>query len=312
MRVLASILNIFSFNRRNWKAVTLCLLTATVFWFFNALNKNYTATITFPLEFEYDRENFIEVAPVPTSVRINVTGIGWDLFRRSSGLRLPPIVITLDKPAEVKKIVAAPGLFAPQLERFEINFVLTDTLHVNIEPKEERWISLRLDPGSIKLRKNFTRTSEPVLEPDSIRIEGPRSLIRNFIEPVYLKLADSEVDEDYREEVEVELVNNQLIKRDPPVVLAKFGVSKLVQIQDSIPLIVINFPEGANPYLAFKALPCSFSIPESLMSKYQPDSVKAVIDLTYFVRGTQKVRPRIEGLPPYSQVNHIDSVFVKF
>jgi hypothetical protein len=312
MSVIASVLNLFRFNSKNWKAITLCFVAATVFWFFNALNKNYSTNINFPLEFEYDDEQYVAVKPLPTHVRINVTGMGWDLLRRSSGLKVPPLSIPLEKPSDIKKIVAAPGLFAHQLERFEINFVLTDTLDLDLQPKQDRWVSLRLDAASIELKNNFVRVSEPVLDPDSIYIEGPKALVNSFIEPIYLKLAEKEIDENYSEDVEVEFVDNHLIKRNPPTVSVKFNVDKLIVINDSLPLRLINYPQGANPHMGVKALPCTFSIPESLMTQYIPDSVFAVIDLKFFVRGTQKIRPDVTGLPPFSVVNKIDSVFVKF
>jgi hypothetical protein len=312
MKVLASILNVFRFNSRNWKALALCGFAATVFWFFNALNKNYTTTIAFPVEFEFDEEQYIPLRPLPSHVRINVTGMGWDLFRRSSGLKVPPLTVALERPSEIKRIVAVPALFAPQMERFQINFLLTDTLIVDLEPKVQRWVSLRLDPGSIRIKNNFVRTSEPVLRPDSIYVEGPSPYVKNFVEPIYLKLSDRDIDEDYREDVEVEFLHNEHIKRNPPTVSVEFSVDKLITITDSIPLSVVNYPKGANPYLGIKALPCTFAIPESKMSEYQPDSVNAVIDLTFFVRGTRKIKPEVTGLPPYSVVQKIDSIFVKF
>jgi hypothetical protein len=312
MSIGATILNIFRFNRKNWKAVSLCILTATVFWFFNALNKNYSTNITFPLEFDFDQENFIPVTPLPTQVKLNVTGIGWDLFRRSSGLKVPSLVIPLERPAEVKKIVAVPGLFAHQLERFNINFVLSDTFRVQIDPIERRWITLRLDTKSIALRDGYIRISEPELDPDSIHVEGPLSLIKTFIEPLYLKLSDKSIDETYEEDVEVEFLHNELIKRNPPTVHVAFKVDKLITLNDSLPLKIINYPKGANPYLGIKALPCNYSVPESLMNTYVRDSVKAVIDLRYFTKGIKQIKPEVVGLPHHSVVNSIDSIFVKF
>lgn len=312
MNGLTAILQNFRFSRRNWKALALCFIAATIFWFFNALNKSYSTSINFPLEFEYDRENFIAVSPLPSQVRINVSGIGWDLFRRSLGLKVPPLVIPLEKPADVKKIVAVPGLFASQLERFDINFVLTDTFRVAIEPVEERWITLRLDAKALNLQQNYVRTSEPLLSPDSIHVAGPGPLIKSFIEPVYLKLADNNIDENYDEDVEVELLHNEMIERNPPTVNVSFKVDRLIDLQDSIPLRIINYPEEANPYLGIKALPCRFSIPESKMNEYIPDSVFAVVDLKNFVRGTQQIKPIVTGLPAYSEVREIDSVYVKF
>ena len=132
MSFFNSIFNILRFNKKNWKAVVLCIFTATVFWFFNALNKEYTTTISFPLEFDYNRDRYIPVKPLPQDVRINVTGIGWNLFRRSAQVKVPPLVIPLDRPTDVQKIVGStlPAFFANQLGDFQINFVITDTLHI--------------------------------------------------------------------------------------------------------------------------------------------------------------------------------------
>src|SRR5688500_9404559 len=147
MSFLNSIFNILRFNRRNWKAVVLCVFTATVFWFFNALNKTYTTNINFPLTFDYDNENFIPVGGMPQYVRLNVTGNGWELFKRSTGVKLDPLQIPLERPAEVKKIVGS-GLtfaFTNQLSGLEINRVLSDTLYLDLEPKIGRWVKLAVD-----------------------------------------------------------------------------------------------------------------------------------------------------------------------
>src|SRR5688572_29636920 len=150
MSLLNSIFDFLRFNRRNWRAIALCFFAAAVFWIFNALNKRYTTNVNFPLAFEYNEENYIAVRPLPSDVRLNVTGLGWNLFRRSIGLRVPPLVIPLDKPTEVRKIVGGtlPALFANQLEGCDINFVLTDTLQVALEAKSRRWVSLRLETPS--------------------------------------------------------------------------------------------------------------------------------------------------------------------
>ena len=107
MRIIYNIFNILRFNRRNWKAVVLCIFTATVFWFFNALNKTYTTNISFPLSFDYDDDNFLPVGNLPANVRLNVTGNGWELFKRSTGVKLDPLQIPLERPGDVKKIVGS-------------------------------------------------------------------------------------------------------------------------------------------------------------------------------------------------------------
>ncbi len=301
-------------DRKNWKAVVLCLFAATVFWFFNALNKNYTTNITFPVKFDYDQENYIPIHPLPQIVRVNVTGIGWDLFRRSLGLKIPPLVIPLERPVEVKKIVGStlPPLFANQLERLQINFVLTDTLHVAIEPKGRKWISLAVDTPSILFKTGYIMTSKPAITPDSIFIEGPWKLVKSISEPLYLKIPQRNIDENFHNEVEVQFVNSELIRRNPPTVHVNFEVDLLRQMTDSIRLVLVNLPKGAKPSLGIRRLPCTFAIPQRAMNSYHRDSIKAIVDLQNFSRGVKRVQPVLQGLPPYAKVIKVDSVFIKF
>jgi len=314
MSIVSSIFNLLRFNRKNWKAVVLCIFAATIFWFFNALNKNYTTNITFPLAFDYNVENYVAIRPLPQEVRVNVTGMGWDLFRRSLGLKVPPLVIPLERPSQISKIVGStlPPLFANQIERVEINFVLTDTLYIALEPKATRWITLELDSPSILFRKGYALTSEPILQPDSIYIEGPWNLIKSISEPVYVKVDQRNIDEDFEEEVEVKFLNKELIRRDPPTVSVRFKVDQMREVKDSLRLVITNAPPGARPSLRIKQWYCTMVVPQRFMSVYKKDSVTAVVNLRHFSRGTTRIFPDVQGLPPYAKVIDGDSVIIRY
>lgn len=313
MSFLNSIFNILRFNRRNWKAVVLCVFTATVFWFFNALNKDYTTNTNFPLTFDYDNGNFIPVGGLPQSVRLNVTGNGWELFKRSTGVKLDPLRIPLERPAEVKKIVGN-GLtfaFANQLTGLKINHVLSDTLYLDLEPKAGRWIKLAVDSIQYNLKEGFGLTSETAVMPDSTYIVGPKRLVEKIKEPVMLNIPQRNIDEHYIENIEVELPFQEVISREPPAVSVMFNVEKMITVQDSISLSIENIPASVSEVMNSRKLPVVLSIPESFMEELKMDSVKAVLDLEDFEGGTAKILPRVDGLPPYSTVVKIDSVIVK-
>ncbi len=314
MSFFDSILNILRFNKKNWRAVVLCIFTATVFWFFNALNKSYSTTVSFPLVFDYDEERFIPVIPLPNSVRLNVSGIGWNLFRRSAGLKVPPLVIPLERPAEVKKIVGStlPAFFANQLADFQINFVMTDTLLLAIEPIAKRRVKVTIDLPPTFLKDNYTIVSPIRIAPDSISIEGPVKLITGLSDPVYLKISQRDIDENFNEAVEVKFLNDGLIKRAPPTVDVSFDVDKLIGVTDSVSLKVINAPRQSWPFIERKKLLCQIAIPQRAYESYNPDSIKAVVDLKDFVKGERKVLPQLIGLPPFAEVLRLDSIVIKF
>lgn len=314
MSFFNSIFNVLRFNKKNWKAILLCIFTATVFWFFNALNKDYTTTLSFPLSFDYDREDFIPVSPLPQAVRINVTGIGWNLFRRSAGVKVPPLVIPLERPSEVKKIVGStlPGFFANQLGGFQINFVVTDTLRLSIEPKASRNVRLKLDTSESFLKNGYALVSPIQITPDTITVEGPQSLINNLSDSIFLKIPQQNIDDNFQEVVEVKFIDDNLIRRTPPTVDVSFQVDRLVERSDSLSLEVVNAPKNVWPYIERKKLPSTLLVPEAMLNFYNPDSVKAVIDLHNVTKGQRKILPRLVGLPPYTQVVKMDSVVIKF
>jgi hypothetical protein len=314
MSFFNSIFNILRFNKKNWKAVVLCIFAATVFWFFNALNKSYSTTISFPLSFDFDHEKYVPARPLPQAVRINVTGIGWNLFRRSAGVKIPPLVIPLDRPTDVKKIVGStlPALFANQLGDFEINFVITDTLRVSIDQRGERKIRLKLDSPDTFLREGYTLVSPIQIIPDSIFIEGPLKVISRLSEPVYLKIQQRNIDENFRESVEVSFSDGAIITRSPSSVDVSFQVDKLVERVDSIQLKLINTPKNSWPLMGRKKVPCTLAVPQTMLNFYNIDSIRAVVDLENFRKGQVKILPSLEGLPPFTKVIELDSVFIKF
>lgn len=312
MRLLYTIFNILRFNRKNWKAVVLCVLAATVFWFFNALNKTYTTNISFPLAFDYDNENFIPVASLPQTVRLNVTGNGWELFKRSTGVKREPLEIPLEHPGEVKKIVGS-GLkfsFGNQLDGLAINHVLSDTLYLDLEPKTGRWIKLAVDSLQYNLKANHGLTSEVSIMPDSAYIEGPKRIVERIRVPVMLTIPQRNIDEYYVETIPIELPYQNVLSVQPVAVSVMFNVEEMIVVKDSIPLAIENIPAGVSEVINAEKVPVVVSVPESLVKSLSTDTVRAVLDLSNFARGTRKILPRVEGLPPYSAILKVDSVVV--
>lgn len=312
MRILSTILNMFRFNRKNWRAVILCTFAATVFWFFNALNKNYTTNLNFPLQFQYDEEQFIPVTQLPQYVRINVTGNGWDLFKRSTGVKVAPLELPVDRPLDTKKIVGStlPVYFTSQMDGLEINYVLTDTLVLDIEPKRSRWMSLAIDSIDYNFKKGFVLASAVSLMPDSVLVTGPARLINAFQEPYPVRLRQRNIDEDFMDDVEVAFPYSEVIKRDPPTVAVLFDVEKSTLRSDSVLVGVVNTPSTVS-FVETRYVPITIEIPENLAADIRLDSARAILDLKGFTRGTARILPVVKGLPPFVKVVKLDSIYIR-
>ena len=312
MRLLNSLFNLLHFNRKNWKPISLCVVAATIFWFFNALNKNYTTTINFPLRFDYDARNYIPVKPLQDELRLNVTGMGWDIFRRTMGLREQPLVIPLDRPSSIKKIVGSgsnlPALLAGQLEALQINFVVNDTVYIDFEPKGRRWLSLSSDSIPDYIHQDFGIVGPINISPDSILLEGPLKVITTLPEPYSLPIEAVEIDEDFDEEIQVNVPNSNFITSFPSHVRVSFSVERFVEMTDTVRLELTNIPQNAQPKINVAKLPATIRIQQSMVQSFPWDSLRAVVDLKAFNKGNIKVRPKLVGLPLSAELVNIDTI----
>lgn len=313
MSVVNSIFNFLRFNKRNWKAVVLCLVAATVFWFFNALNKTYSANINFPLAFEYDHEKYIPVKPLPRSVKMNVTGIGWELFKKSSGLKVTPLSIPLERPSEVRRIIGStlPPHFSTQLEGLQINFVITDTLILDIDENVKRKLSLAVDSIDGYIHPDYGVVSDIKILPDTFWVEGPKRLIGALPQVVGIKLPVNNIDQDFREEVELNFSGSNVIKRNPPLAEVSFSVERFVEVNKKIPLTISNIPPKLKSAINVKEVTCWYQVPESQVNE-ATDSVQATLNLMNINRGDHILAPVVSGLPQRAKLIKIDSVRITF
>lgn len=313
MSIVKSIFNFLRFNKKNWKAVVLCIFAATVFWFFNALNKNYSTNLNFPLSFDYDQEHYIAVKSLPQTVRMNVTGSGWDLFRRSMGFKVPPLVVPLENPADIKKIVGTtlPAVFAGQLERLKINFIITDTVRIHIEEKIQKQFSLELDSVQQYIHPEYGLTASIKLEPDSVWLEGPKDVINSLPETLQLRVTQTNIRRDFSGNAELNPLERSLLDQ-PQRINVSFGVEKFEQVDKRVKLSILNIPARLKQGGVIKDVACTYRLPASVATQFHGDSLLAVIDLKNKPAGEHRLAPRIIGLPANAYIVKTDTVLINF
>lgn len=315
MNLLKLFVNLFQFNRTNWKAVALCFITASIFWLFNALNKTYSTNIRFPLQFEFDRSKFAPVGQLPQSLLINVKGTGWDLFRKYFGVKVPTLTLEIERPAETRKILAStlPVRLQAQMGSTQINHIVLDTVRLHIEPLIYRKFPLAVDTAALTFKNNMARISKVKITPDSVDLSGPVSLIHDMPDPILLKLSEGRIGGNVREEVEIEIPGLEDVHRNPPVVEVQFEVGEMVSTTQVIRLDRDKLPWG---YVAQQdSIKVSFNVPQKYLGKFHASELYGTLPT---VKGESLKRgetgsfvPLVHGIPPYAEVVSTDSVKVK-
>jgi hypothetical protein len=298
--------NLFRFDRANWKAVLLCVLAASIFWLFNAFNKNHVANIEFPLRFEYDQEKFVPIEGLPTRIGINVSGNGWDLFRNEFGLKVPVLVIPLDRPLETKKIVSESltSVFQPQLEKLTINFLISDTLRLQIDKKDFHKFKVNPDFSEFTFEDGYGRISPVVILPDSIVLEGPKSILHQIPDFVSVKIQGESMRQNVSEQVDI-VMERQNIEVEPAIVKIMFEVGRVMEVKATLKLI------SKMKTIPSDSIDVWFRIPAKREEEFRNQRVEmsAVASVqTADLNGV--VKPTIRNVPFYAELIRMDSVVV--
>lgn len=231
--------------------VLLCLAAATTFWFLNSLNREYTTEISYPIRFEFDNANFIATEPLPKKIFVNVTAQGWNLLRKTWGFKTNPIVYHIPRPLKARFLTG--HLLLPtaseQLTELKINFVHSDTIPLAFDKITTKTVTLQADSSRIGLRENFLVTSLVRVSPNVLTFSGPASLIRKLPNTLAVKVAGTEIDENYDDEVSLQYTRNPLLTASTDRVNVSFEVTEFIRETLTVPVGALRL--ASNKLLRF-------------------------------------------------------------
>lgn len=298
----------------NWKVIVLCLIVATTFWFFNALNKsNYTTRINYPFQITFDDSLYVPIKPLPTEIPIEVTGGGWDLLRKSFGFEMNPVVVPISNPVETRYILGTSlnSDLAERLGETRLNVVLKDTIMLNIERISERKLKLVVDTLRLSVAENFKVNNPISIEPDSILVTGPLSYVNALPDELMLDISQKNISENLVTEVSVGSLGSNLYTLSPSVVTVSIDLVEYGIFDQEVKLTLLNFPDNPSVFprrtfvkLKYKAPKDSF--PTALIFPW-----KVGLDYNRLNKEDSTLRPYLIAYPGFAREIEIDPIEIE-
>ncbi len=233
-----------------------CLAGATLLWFLNALYQDLSRDVSFPISFQYNTKKYISLRPLPSRVLLRVRGTGWNILKKymEFGLNPNPIEYPLDNPLNVSYITASqlrPYINSEDLDELELENVLIDTIHIAMDHRQNRIVSIAVDSSRIPLAKNYRITSPIHLSPNKVALTGPQKIIEKLPDPIYIKLNTDQLAENYRARIPIRVPVDKprLITKDEQLVSVNFDVAEYSMRKTNVVINLVNFPRDSNFYL---------------------------------------------------------------
>lgn len=304
-----------NFNKftNNWKVVLISIMGAATFWLFRALNKSHSALISYPIEFVFNVDSTVVMNPLPTTIKIDVSSGGWNLFRRTLIFSIDPIQVELDNPSEVNFLTQSflRPIVEDQLKGLTINYIVTDTLFLSIERKITKQMILKVDSLSLPLEEDYQLMSNITIQPDHVVLTGPKSIINSFESDFYITLDENNIDEDFYGRIEVPIVFEDLIQSDPSEVNVSFEVEKFKNVKIGVPIILQNFPSNRVTTLLDSIVNVTYRVKESFKEDFSSEDFYVVLDYDFLKTDSLGV-PVLIKYPDTLRTVSMDSQKVRF
>lgn len=296
--------------------VLLCLAAGTTFWFLNALNKSYTTKIKYPINFIFDRDDVVVVNDLPEKVEIDVSGVGWNLLRKTFWFNVQPVNIPLNNPAEVKYIMGSSlvPFISEQLGELSLNYVVTDSLYINIDNKATSKVPVKVDSANISLQRGFRIVSPIRLSPDTVTFYGPSAYINELPDSVLVHIQEEDIEENFNAPVDITYQGPELVSYSPSEINVSFEVARFLQKSMVVPVELINFPPDSSVYLTDKQIRLNFTVREQKTKDLTSRDFKVIANFKNLNKSDSTIVPlvikypdfveRLTVIPPALKVNY--------
>ncbi len=281
-----------------------CLFIATVLWFLNALSKDYSTEVSYPVKYLNAPKNQFLANKPPAKFELKVEGHGFTLLRHKLSLTFSPIVINLTSiTQDLEHTAGVYNINSKNLIRKISNQVSSEITITEIQPEFFQLVldSLRSKTVPVELdvhldfKPQFNLRSPLVAVPKQVEITGPSNLLDTIFSVKSKARTFSKIDSDF--ENSVELIVPSGINVSPSNVLVKVLVEKFTEKELKIPIQIINKPDNADIKIFPSEIKVLFTIGLNEFDRIKPSDFEAFVDCDSIVSGAEYMQVTLDKKP---------------
>jgi len=259
------------------------LFVSSLFWVLNALTKDYKSEITYSVKYINIPENKVLISTLPSEFKLKVDAFGYALARYNLSKSLPSIVVDVEllykKNKKNKFFVLTKNTkdkITKQLNsEIEVLNISPDTLFFEFADMINKKILVKPNLN-INCIKPFHVSGEITVNPDSILVSGPTSILDTLKFISSVKLSYKDVNDTLIRDVQ--LIDNAELKYSDNFVRVNIPVDKYTENTFIVPLEVINKPENLTIQIFPNKVRLNFLVSVSQFSLLKPYNLKAYVD----------------------------------
>ncbi len=282
------------------------LFISAAIWMLNALSKNYTSIIEYPLIYTDFPEDRVFVGEMPGHLDLEINAHGYALLRYKMFRKPVPISFKISAFNMTQRSDSSSAYILTRYLRDQISTQLPtelqlleikpDTLQFRFTNKVSRKVKIRPDLA-YTIDKQFTIKDEVRLSPDSLIVSGP-DLILDTLGFVSTERVDlGLLTRNFSDQLELHQIpelSYEVSKVDCNIELERF-----TEIQVPVPIDVLNLPDSIElqTFPSRVLLTCRVGL--SKYDRIEGHPFRAVVDYDLIDEQTKVLEVSVQNLPVY-------------
>lgn len=288
----------------NLKVAALCFLAAATFWVLNALNKdNYTTVVDFPIEIIFDQEEFMAVENLPSRVKVEINGNGWDLLRKYFKINETPFLIEINNPSTKNYILTSEirRNLAETISPTGLVSMVTDTIKFKVDKLVTRKIKVLPDTTTNTLAKNHRLVGKMEIDPDVINIKGPTSILQELDGVLKISLGEDKINKSFNKILPLEAPEafQDFLTLDEESVHIKFDVIQMLEGNKRLRVKTLNFPSNVSLQNEVNTVIMSYLIDERKIEELGNFEFEAVLNYNNRNREDSTIKVQVSPRPNF-------------
>ncbi len=297
----------------------ICLLIATTLWFLNAMSKDYTTIVSYPVKYINPPKNLFLANKPPEKFDLKVEAYGFTLLRHKLSLSFSPIVLNLTNITRNLEsnsgnyTINSAGLIRRISDQISneitISEIQPDFIELKFDSLKSKMVPVIFDITT-EFKPEFNLKKPISSIPNKVKITGLSAAL-DTINSIKTK-AKSFIKIDTDINKEVELTEPEGISVTPKRVELKIEVEKVTEKELKIPIKVLNQPENKSVKLFPSEVKVLFTVGLSEFDKITSADFSASVDYNTIEPGSEYLDVIIDKKPPLKQLIKFNPGKVEF
>jgi hypothetical protein len=306
---------------RNIIVFLVFLVISTGFWILNALRKEYTATLSYPIKLINIPDNRMLSESFKNRIEIKVRAGGFVILRYQFSNTFLPLTFNVEEmkpapPGEMEGVYAVTsqeqsriaGQLSQGMELIEID---PDTFFVPLIEREYSKLPVRISTD-LGFEKQFLQSGPVMLDPDSVEVTGPKRVIDSLTYVQARRLVFENLSDTVT--TVVPLMFPPHVKSSIKRVSATIPVEPFTELNIRVPLKITGLPDSLRIKTFPSEIRVSFRVGISKYENIDESQFRAVVDVSpvFDVSRPERLKVRLDRVPKNVESLSFSPIFVEY